>query len=118
MATPSFGYGSFSIGFVCGFCLYYAVLIPPKWAILSAHEIEDSSSVAVPIVTTPATPLCMDFERTRPRPAAERDIVNGAPSATFGSRVLKRYIRSRDPSLSEETGNRPADQVSGEGNQP
>ena len=117
MPTPRFGYSSFSIGFVCGFCLYYAVLLPPKWAIRSAHEIEDSSRVAVPIVSTPATPLCMDFERTRPRPAAERDIVNGAPSATFGSRVLKRYIRSRDPSLSEETGNRPADQVSG-GNQP
>src|SRR6266478_9911258 len=117
MPTPRFGYSSFSIGFVCGFRLYYAVLLPPKWAIRSAHEIEDSSSVAVPIVTTPATPLCMDFERTRPRPAAERDIVNGAPSATFGSRVLKRYIRSRDPSLSPETGNWHADQMSG-GNYP
>ena len=113
MPTPRFGYSSFSIGFVCGFCLYYAVLLPPKWAIRSAHQIADSTSVAVPIVSTPGTPVCMDFERTHPGPLAERDIVNGAPSATFGNRVLKRYLRSRDPSLSEETGNRPADQVSG-----
>ena len=117
MPMPRFGYGSFLIGFVCGFCLYYAVPHRAKWAIRSAHQIEDSSSAAVPIVGTPATPLCMDFERTHPGPLAERDIVNGAPSATFGSRVLKRYIRSRDPSLSEETGNRHPDQMSG-GNHP
>ena len=113
MPTPRFGYSSFSIGFVCGFCLYYAVLLPPKCAIRSAHEIEDSSNAAVPIVVTPATPLCMDYERTHRGPLAERDIVNGAPPATFGNRVLKRYIRSRDPSLSEETGNWHADQMSG-----
>src|SRR5713101_2368794 len=117
MPTPRFGYGSFLIGFVSGFCLYYAVPLLPKWTIRSTHQIEDSSSAGVPIVGTPATPLCMDFERAQAEPLAERDIVNGAPSATFGSRVLKRYIRSRDPSLSEETGNRPADQVSG-GNHP
>ena len=117
MPTRRFGYGSFSIGFVCGFCLYYLVPLSPKWAIRSAHQIEDSSSAAVPIVSTPAPPRCMDFERTQPEPLAERDIVNGAPSATFGSRVLKKYIRSRDPSLSEETGNRHADQMSG-GNYP
>jgi hypothetical protein len=49
MPTPRFGYGSFSIGFVCGF--YYAVPLPPKWATRSAHQIEDSNSAAVPIVS-------------------------------------------------------------------
>ncbi len=100
MPTRRFGYGSFSIGFLCGFCLYYVVPLPPKWAIRSAHQIEGSSSAAVPIINTPATPLCLDFELTQPEPLAEQDILNGAPSATFGSSVLKRCIRSRDPSLS------------------
>jgi hypothetical protein len=48
MPTPRFGYDSFSIGFVVGF--YYAAPLPPKWATRSAHQIEDSSSAAVPIV--------------------------------------------------------------------
>ena len=100
MPTRRFGYRSFSIGFLCGFCLYYLVPLPPKWAIRSAHQIEDSSSAAVPTVNTSATPLCLDFELTRPEPLAEQHILNGPPSATFGSSVLKRCIRSRDPSLS------------------
>jgi hypothetical protein len=78
MPTRKFGFGSFSIGFVCGFCLYYAVPLPPKWAIRSAHQIEDSSSAAVPIVSPPATPPCIDFKRTQPEPFAEQDILNGA----------------------------------------
>jgi hypothetical protein len=37
MPTPRFGYGSFSIGFVCGFCLYYVGLrARSKWAIVGA----------------------------------------------------------------------------------
>jgi hypothetical protein len=37
MPTPRFGYGSFSIGFVCGFCLYYAgIRARGKWAIAGA----------------------------------------------------------------------------------
>jgi hypothetical protein len=99
MPTRKIGYGSFSIGFVCGFCLYYAVPLPAKWAIRSAHQIEDSRSAAVPIISTPATPLWIDFERTQPEPLAEQDILDGAPSVTFGRSVLKRYSRSRDPSL-------------------
>ena len=51
MPTLRFGSSSYSIGFVCGFCLYCAVPLPPKWAIRSAHQIEDSSSAAVPIVS-------------------------------------------------------------------
>ena len=100
MPTRRFGYGSFSIGLLCGFCLYYLVPLPPKWAIRSAHQIEDSSSAAVPTVNTPAAPPSSDFELTQPERLAEHDILNGAPSATFGSSVLKRRIRSRDQSLS------------------
>src|SRR5260370_38257353 len=37
MATPRFGYGSFSIGFVCGFFLYYAgIRARGRWAVVGA----------------------------------------------------------------------------------
>ncbi len=99
MPTRKFGYGSFSIGFACGFCLYYAVQRPAKWAIRSAHQIEDSRSAAMSIIGTQVTPPWIDLERIQPEPLAEQDILDSTPSATFGRSVLKKYIRSRDPSL-------------------
>jgi hypothetical protein len=95
MATRRLGYGSFSLGFACGLCLFYAVPLRPKWAIRSVDQIQRSSSAAVAIVCTPAAPLHIDLERPKSEPLAEQDLLNGAPSVTFGSTVFKRYIGLR-----------------------